>query len=85
MEAKLILRNLDKHKYNYIVTTRNTTIGIFFVYETSDRSKSKHECQPLTGMQVILIGGAESRAMPHGKLLPQYLKDLGYKMCMAGK
>ncbi|KDR15167.1 arylsulfatase B-like isoform X2 [Zootermopsis nevadensis] len=37
------------------------------------------------GMQGIPIAGCEPRALPPGKLLPQYLKDLGYTTRIVGK
>ncbi|PSN38220.1 Arylsulfatase B [Blattella germanica] len=37
------------------------------------------------GMQGVPIGGAQPRALPDGKILPQYLKDLGYVTRHIGK
>ncbi|PSN50827.1 Arylsulfatase B [Blattella germanica] len=37
------------------------------------------------GMQGSPLGAAEPRALPQGKILPQYLKDLGYSTHMVGK
>lgn len=36
-------------------------------------------------MQGMPIQGAEPRALPDGKILPQYLRDLGYSTQMIGK
>jgi hypothetical protein len=82
---KTFLRNLGKHEYNYNMITWKITIGIFIAYKTSVGSKIKYGCLPLTGMQGIPILGAEARALPHGKLLPEYLKDLGYTTRIVGK
>lgn len=81
----MVILNLGKHEYNYSMITRKIKIGILIAYKTSVGSNSKHECLPLTGMQGIPIFGAEPRALPHGKLLPEYLKDLGYKTRIVGK
>jgi len=39
----------------------------------------------VSGMQGWPIGAAEPRALPPGKILPQYLKELGYTTQMVGK
>jgi hypothetical protein len=39
----------------------------------------------LSGMQGWPLGAAEPRALPPGKILPQYLKDLGYTTRIVGK
>lgn len=85
MVAKMGFLNLGTHEYNDSKTTRIIRIGICIAYKTSFIYKSKHECLPLTGMQGIPIFGAEPRALPHGKLLQEYLKDLGYKTRIVGK
>ncbi|XP_069692179.1 arylsulfatase B-like isoform X1 [Periplaneta americana] len=37
------------------------------------------------GMQGWPLGSAETKALPAGKILPEYLKDLGYSTYMVGK
>lgn len=39
----------------------------------------------VSGMQGLPIGATEPRALPPGKILPQYLKELGYTTQMVGK
>jgi len=85
MQAKMALLNLCKHEYNYSMVTRKITIEIFIAYKTSVGRKSKFECLQLTGMQGIPLRGAEPAALPRGKLMPQYLKNLGYKTHIVGK
>jgi hypothetical protein len=40
---------------------------------------------PVSGMQGWPLSAAEPRALPPGKILPQYLKDLGYTTRIVGK
>ena len=39
----------------------------------------------MSGMQGLPLEASEPRALPAGKLLPSYLKDLGYTTRMVGK
>jgi arylsulfatase A-like enzyme len=39
----------------------------------------------VSGMQGWPLGAAEPRALPPGKILPQYLKELGYTTRIVGK
>ncbi|KAK6619653.1 hypothetical protein RUM43_012410 [Polyplax serrata] len=74
--------NIDALAYNGVILQSHYVMPIC----TPSRSALMTGLYPIhNGMQGTPIRSSEPRAMPPGKIMPQYFKDLGYSTQMIGK